>query len=106
MNFGEHDGGGGAPIGRVMDYRFGLIRTLRLCARVSRSWRRVHHSSPSAKPQLREYVLLHVGLLNGRGIENWLEIEITATSTRGIVTFSPMNEALVRGAIAYRDYPS
>jgi len=44
-------------------------------------------------------------LLNARGIENWLEIETTATSTRGIVTFSPTREALVRGAIAYSYHP-
>ncbi|KAF9505062.1 hypothetical protein BS47DRAFT_579321 [Hydnum rufescens UP504] len=50
-------------------------------------------------------ILVHVGLLNGRGIENWLEIEITATSTQGIVTFSPTNEALVRGAVAFSLHP-
>jgi len=87
-----------------MDHRFGLIRTVRMCFRryrVSISRRGVHDSNPSAKPQSRAYGLVHVGLLNGRGIENWLEIEITATNTRGIVTFSPTNEALVRGAVAY-----
>ncbi|KAF9503069.1 hypothetical protein BS47DRAFT_1356462 [Hydnum rufescens UP504] len=72
---------------------------------VSRSRRGVHDSNPSPGPQLREYGLVHVGLLNGRGIENWLEIETTAMSTRGIVTFSPTNEALVRGAVAYSDHP-
>ncbi|KAF9509392.1 hypothetical protein BS47DRAFT_1349259 [Hydnum rufescens UP504] len=94
---------------RVMDHRFGLIQTLRVCARgyrVSRSRRRVHDSNPSAKPRVREYSFVHVGLLNARGIENWLEIEITATSTRGIVTFFRTNEALVRGAVAYRDFPA
>ncbi|KAF9503420.1 hypothetical protein BS47DRAFT_1356236 [Hydnum rufescens UP504] len=76
---------------QVMDHRFGLIRTVRLCHRgyrVSRSRRRVHDSNPSAKPQSREYGLLHVGLLNGRGIENWLEIEITATSGTWISSVS------------------
>ncbi|KAF9509387.1 hypothetical protein BS47DRAFT_1349251 [Hydnum rufescens UP504] len=93
---------------RVMDHRFGLIQTLRLCSReyrVSRSRRRVHDSNSSAEPLVREYGFVHVRLLNARGIENWLEIEITATSTRGIVTFSPTNEALVRGAVAYKNYP-
>ncbi|KAF9515334.1 hypothetical protein BS47DRAFT_1342049, partial [Hydnum rufescens UP504] len=112
---------------QVMDHRFGLIRTVRVCWRgysVSRSRHRVHDSNPSAKPELRIYDLVHVGLLNGRGIENWLEIEITATNSawiswshvsfslgpiligstglkaRGIVTFSPTNEALVHGAVA------
>ncbi|KAF9505064.1 hypothetical protein BS47DRAFT_1354372, partial [Hydnum rufescens UP504] len=76
---------------RVMDHRFGLIRTVRMCYRgyrVSGLRRGVHDSSPSAKPQLREYELLHVGLLNGRGIENWLEIEITATSSTWISSIS------------------
>ncbi|KAF9515332.1 hypothetical protein BS47DRAFT_1342047, partial [Hydnum rufescens UP504] len=69
---------------RGMDHRFGLIRTVHMRYRgysVSRSRRGVHDSNPSANPQLRVYSLLHVGLLNGRGIENWLEIEITATSS-------------------------
>ncbi|KAF9515324.1 hypothetical protein BS47DRAFT_1342032 [Hydnum rufescens UP504] len=76
---------------RVMDHRFGLIRTVRLCYRgyrVTRSRRRVHGSDPSAKPELREYDLVHVGLLNARGIENWLEIEITATSSAWISSVS------------------
>ncbi|KAF9515329.1 hypothetical protein BS47DRAFT_1361056 [Hydnum rufescens UP504] len=82
---------------RVMDHRFGLIRTVRFCYRgyrVSRSQRGVHDSNPSAEPQLREYELLHVGLLNARGIENWLEIEIMATSIRGAVA-SPFHPILV-----------
>jgi len=93
---------------RVMDHRFGLIRTVRMCYRgyrVSGSRRRVRGSDLSAEAPLREYGLLHVGLLNARGIENWLEIETTATSTRGIVTFSPTNEALVCGAVAYSYHP-
>ncbi|KAF9505069.1 hypothetical protein BS47DRAFT_579700 [Hydnum rufescens UP504] len=76
---------------RVMDHRFGLIRTVRFCYRgyrVSRSQRGVHDSNPSAEPQLREYELLHVGLLNARGIENWLEIEIMATSSTWISSVS------------------
>ncbi|KAF9503423.1 hypothetical protein BS47DRAFT_816676 [Hydnum rufescens UP504] len=81
---------------RVMDYRFGRIRTVRYCCRRYRIQHRVRGSDPSAEPSI--YNMLHLGLLNGRGIENWLEIEITATSTRGIVTFSATNEALVRGA--------
>ncbi|KAF9506459.1 hypothetical protein BS47DRAFT_1352731, partial [Hydnum rufescens UP504] len=93
---------------QVMDHHFGLIQTLRLCGRgyrVSRARRRVYDSNPSAEPRVRKYIFLHVGLLNARGIENWLEIEITATSTQGIVTFSPTNEALVRGAVAFSDLP-
>ncbi|KAF9505068.1 hypothetical protein BS47DRAFT_579597 [Hydnum rufescens UP504] len=100
--FGEHDGSGGAPLGiisnssctllsfldwvfsnrLVMDYRFGRIRILRYCYggyRLSDARHRVAILSPS-EPQLRQYHLMHVGLLNGREIENWLEIEITATS--------------------------
>ncbi|KAF9505067.1 hypothetical protein BS47DRAFT_1354385, partial [Hydnum rufescens UP504] len=76
---------------RVMDHRFGLIRTVRMCYRgyrISRSRHGVHDSNLSAKPQLRAYGLVHVGLLNGRGIENWLEIEITATSSTWISSVS------------------
>ncbi|KAF9515330.1 hypothetical protein BS47DRAFT_1342045, partial [Hydnum rufescens UP504] len=75
----------------VMDHRFGLIRTVRMCYRgyrVTRSRRGVHDSNPSAQPELCEYGLLHVGLLNGRGIENWLEIETTATSSTWISSTS------------------
>ncbi|KAF9505063.1 hypothetical protein BS47DRAFT_579380 [Hydnum rufescens UP504] len=76
--FSEHDGGAVRPLGivsnsscallpfldwvlqsrRVMDHRFGLIRTVRMCYRgyrVSGLRHGVHDSSPSAKPQLREY---------------------------------------------------
>jgi hypothetical protein len=76
---------------RVMDHRFGLIRTARMCYRgyrVSGSRRRVRDSNPSAEAPLREYSLLHVGLLNARGIENWLEIETTATSSTWISSVS------------------
>ncbi|KAF9515318.1 hypothetical protein BS47DRAFT_791368 [Hydnum rufescens UP504] len=91
---------------RVMDYRFGRIRTVRYCYRryrVSRSQHRVRDSSVG--PPLRRYGFLHVGLLNERRIENWLEIETTATSTRGTVAFSPTNEALVRGAAVNPNMP-
>jgi len=93
---------------QVMDYRFGRIRTMRVCFRryrVSRSRRRVGGSNPSPESPSHIYQLLHMGLSNGWGIENWVEIEMTATSTRGIVTCSPTNEALVHGAAINGHYP-
>jgi hypothetical protein len=76
---------------RVMDYRFGHIRTMRRCYRgyrVSRSRRHVHDSNPLPQALFRKYGLLHVGLLNARGIENWLEIEITEASSTWISSVS------------------
>ena len=110
--------------GRVMDYRFGFIKTVRLCYRtykIRNLWHRDHNSTVSTDLPTRTYYFLHAGLLNERGIENWLEIELTGTSScvdisyfaffggsltrhgtkaRGTVTFAPTNAALVRNAAA------
>ncbi|KAF9515213.1 hypothetical protein BS47DRAFT_799397 [Hydnum rufescens UP504] len=46
----------------------------------------LHYDSPPPSTLVCQF--LHVGLLNSRGIENWLEIEVAGTSTRGTVTLA------------------
>jgi hypothetical protein len=108
---------------RDIDGRFGLIKTLRLCYRIYRvedPQYRHHIHTPSFDDPKRACEFLHVGLLNERGIENWLEIEVLGTPScvhifdphfvrfeidtdyqhskaQGTVVFSPTCEALVRG---------
>jgi hypothetical protein len=111
---------------RDVDYRFGLIKSIRLCHRKYRAKKpryRRYPYAPSFNDPMGVCEFLHVGLLNERGIENWLEIEISGTSScvdifghnffsfgltlitntqvPGIVAFSPTCEALVRGALKY-----
>jgi len=86
---------------RDIDYRFGLIHTVRICYRkykVGKPQHRRHIYAPSCDDPVGVCQFLHVGLLNGRGIENWLEIEVVGTPTQGTVVFAPTCEALVRDA--------
>jgi hypothetical protein len=65
--------------GRDIEYRFGLIQSIRLCYReYIIEEQPLHYHSP---PSTLVCQFLHVGLLNSRGIENWLEIEAAGTSS-------------------------
>jgi hypothetical protein len=69
---------------RDIDYRFGLIQSVRICYRkykVNKPQHRHHIYAPSCDDPVGVCQFLHVGLLNGRGIENWLEIEVIGTSS-------------------------
>jgi len=76
---------------REMEYRIGAVHTVQV-------YNRPFFGNTFEETLGRwDYSFMVVGLGNGRGIENWLKIDLSGPDMQGTVTFGPTWEALSEG---------
>lgn len=65
---------------KIADDRIGVVKTVQLYNR-NYKFPKSRHNEHGRQPSNPVFEFLHVGLLNERGIENWIEIEFNGTNS-------------------------